>query len=187
MAVMPLEAAVETSIYEHLAMARDDARNQTGEQKRNRGVCKARRKQSFVGEWAISACEGHNMVKSQPDICVYTTLHGLQLEYAEGLCRKRENNGLFCFRSNKRWQSAVTYLESHESIPLLKKSGGKYAETHHMIELNKQSPQSLQSWNVIVVCPTCHKTLHFGDVKAELLDPGWRVVVNGQTHQWSKP
>lgn len=313
------------------------------------------------------------MVKSLPDICVYTTLHGLQLVYAERLCRKRESSGPFCFRSNKKWQSAVTYLESHESIPLLirnieddsptlavtytanltgvrfpddfesdadrrkwmldalwvqqefyeeqgrtpqefqddelepslkaktaflisnlrrirpvpisklrkadgdllsanykygyvlcrmptsgsqlyvtlttpwdgpdmnisedelvtldrkysgtpeytekvvnhvrrpsairdaiikrdgskcrlcgvdgfvKKGGGKYAETHHMIELNKQSPQSLQSWNVIVVCPTCHKMLHFGDVKADFLDPGWRVFVNGKTHQWSKP
>jgi 5-methylcytosine-specific restriction enzyme A len=34
----------------------------------------------------------------------------------------------------------------------LKKDGGKYAEVHHMIELNKKSPKTLQSWNLLVVC-----------------------------------
>lgn len=61
-----------------------------------------------------------------------------------------------------------------------KKNGGKYAEVHHMIELNKQAPQSLQSWNVIVVCPTCHKKLHYGNVKSEFLNPGWKINIDGK-------
>ncbi len=34
----------------------------------------------------------------------------------------------------------------------LKKNGGKYAEVHHMIELNENAPKTLQSWNLLVVC-----------------------------------
>lgn len=61
-----------------------------------------------------------------------------------------------------------------------KKSGSRYAEVHHMIELNKQAPRSLQSWNTIVVCPTCHRKLHYGKVKSEFLNPGWRLNIDGE-------
>jgi 5-methylcytosine-specific restriction enzyme A len=63
-----------------------------------------------------------------------------------------------------------------------KKGGGKYAEAHHMLELNKLAPHSLQSWNVLVVCPTCHKMLHHAEVKSEFLNPGWRIKVSGKEH-----
>ncbi len=63
-----------------------------------------------------------------------------------------------------------------------KRNNEVYAETHHMIELNKQAPHTLQSWNVIVVCPTCHKKLHFADVATSFLDPGWEVVINNEKH-----
>jgi 5-methylcytosine-specific restriction protein A len=61
-----------------------------------------------------------------------------------------------------------------------KKSGGKYAEVHHMIELNKEAPKTLQSWNLLVVCPLCHKKLHYADVKTEFLNPGWKILVEGK-------
>jgi|SRR5665647_710872 len=64
----------------------------------------------------------------------------------------------------------------------LKKDGEKYAEVHHMIELNKKSPETLQSWNLLVVCPLCHKKLHYADVKSEFLDPGWKIIINGEEH-----
>ena len=64
----------------------------------------------------------------------------------------------------------------------LKKDGEKYAEVHHMIELNKKAPETLQSWNLLVVCPLCHKKLHYTDVKSEFLDPGWKVVIDGEEH-----
>jgi len=60
----------------------------------------------------------------------------------------------------------------------LKKGGNKYAETHHMKELNENAPDTLQSWNVLVVCPTCHKKLHYADVKTEFLNPGWKIIIN---------
>jgi 5-methylcytosine-specific restriction protein A len=64
----------------------------------------------------------------------------------------------------------------------LKKDGEKYAEVHHMIELNKKAPETLQSWNLLVVCPLCHKKLHYADVTSEFLDPGWKIVINGEEH-----
>lgn len=63
-----------------------------------------------------------------------------------------------------------------------KKGGGRYAEAHHMLELNKLAPQTLQSWNVLVLCPTCHRMLHHAEVNAEYLGSGWRIKVNGREH-----
>ena len=60
--------------------------------------------------------------------------------------------------------------------------GEKYAEVHHMLELNKLAPKTLQSWNLIVVCPLCHKKLHFSEVKTELLNPGWKIILDGKIH-----
>ncbi len=61
-----------------------------------------------------------------------------------------------------------------------KKGGGKYAEVHHMIELSKEAPKTLQSWNLLVVCPLCHKKLHYANVKIEFLNPGWRILIEGK-------
>lgn len=59
-----------------------------------------------------------------------------------------------------------------------KKNEGLYCEVHHMIELNKAAPNSLQSWNVIIVCPTCHKKLHHGKTKTRFLNPGWELMID---------
>lgn len=64
----------------------------------------------------------------------------------------------------------------------LKKNGEKYAEVHHMIELNQKAPKTLQSWNLLVICPVCHRKLHYADVKSEFLDPGWKIIIDGQEH-----
>ena len=64
-----------------------------------------------------------------------------------------------------------------------KKDGSLYAETHHMIELNKQAPQTMQSWNVLVLCPLCHKKMHYAaDVKSEFLGAGWKITLDGKEH-----
>lgn len=65
-----------------------------------------------------------------------------------------------------------------------KRNGERYAEVHHMYELCNRAPGTLQSWNLIVVCPTCHKKLHFADVEVEYLEPGWRVRINDREYQW---
>jgi len=64
-----------------------------------------------------------------------------------------------------------------------KKNGGRYAETHHMIELSEKAPQTLQSWNVLVLCPTCHRKLHYADVDVEYLGNSWRIQINGEFYE----
>ena len=49
-----------------------------------------------------------------------------------------------------------------------------------MKELNEDAPDTLQSWNVIVVCPTCHKKLHYADVETEFLNPGWKIILDNK-------
>jgi len=64
----------------------------------------------------------------------------------------------------------------------LKKNGEKYAEVHYMIEFNQKTPETLQSWNLLVVCPVYHKKLHYADVKSDFLDPGWRITIDDQEY-----
>lgn len=64
----------------------------------------------------------------------------------------------------------------------LKKTGENYCELHHMIELNKLAPNTLQSWNILVVCPNCHRQLHYGNVMTEFLNPGWKIIIDGVEH-----
>ncbi|MBT3337415.1 MAG: hypothetical protein HN855_16705 [Anaerolineae bacterium] len=45
------------------------------------------------------------------------------------------------------------------------KNGNLYIEAHHIIELHELIPNSYCSDNIVVVCPTCHRKLHYGDVK----------------------
>lgn len=44
------------------------------------------------------------------------------------------------------------------------KNGNLYAEAHHIIELHKLHRGSYCSDNIIVVCPNCHRMLHYADV-----------------------
>ncbi len=64
----------------------------------------------------------------------------------------------------------------------IKRTGDRYCELHHMVELNNQAPRSLQSWNVIVLCPTCHKQMHHGNVETEYLGNSWSIVIDGRQY-----
>lgn len=63
-----------------------------------------------------------------------------------------------------------------------KKDGSIYAETHHIIELNKHAPKTLQSWNILVLCPTCHMKMHYAEVHYKPLGKGWRIILEGEDH-----
>jgi len=63
------------------------------------------------------------------------------------------------------------------------KNGSEYCELHHMIEINSQAPKTLQSWNTLILCPNCHRQMHYGDVSTKFLNPGWEVRIDDVTHQ----
>jgi len=65
-----------------------------------------------------------------------------------------------------------------------KKSGGKYVEVHHLVELHKLMPGSLVSENILVVCANCHRKLHYADVEMRASSPRiLRITVNGIDHR----
>lgn len=67
-------------------------------------------------------------------------------------------------------------------VGFLKKTGETYCELHHMIELNNLAPNTLQSWNILVVCPNCHRQLHYGNVSTEFLNPRWKIIIEDVEH-----
>ena len=64
----------------------------------------------------------------------------------------------------------------------LKRDGGRYAEVHHVEELSTGMPGVLGSDNMVVVCATCHRKLHYADVAVSQSEGGWTIVINGETH-----
>ena len=64
------------------------------------------------------------------------------------------------------------------------KNGNLYIEAHHIIELHELIPNSYCSDNIVVVCPTCHRKLHYGDVTYHNLNGDQITMeINGFTHQ----
>ena len=63
-----------------------------------------------------------------------------------------------------------------------KRDGSRYAEVHHVEELSAGLPGVLGSDNMVVVCATCHRKLHYADVAVSQGDGGWTIVINGETH-----
>ncbi len=57
-----------------------------------------------------------------------------------------------------------------------KRNGEKYIEAHHITQVALNAENSLCSDNVILLCPNCHKELHFGG-KIEIIDLGDRIQV----------
>lgn len=47
----------------------------------------------------------------------------------------------------------------------LKPDGTRYVEAHHIEQISTQSPGVLCSDNVVLVCPTCHRKLHYGVIE----------------------
>lgn len=44
------------------------------------------------------------------------------------------------------------------------RDGGVYAEAHHKEQLSELAPDAPS--NMICVCPTCHRVLHYGSVES---------------------
>lgn len=58
-----------------------------------------------------------------------------------------------------------------------------YAETHHIMELHELIRGSYCSDNIIVVCPTCHKKLHYAEVNYNIdLKNEIVITINGDKH-----
>lgn len=61
------------------------------------------------------------------------------------------------------------------------KNGSMYIEAHHIIELHYLIPGSYCSDNIIIVCPTCHRKLHYADVQYKLSEDSLITLQINQT------
>ncbi len=67
----------------------------------------------------------------------------------------------------------------------LQRNGTRYIEAHHILELHRLIPGSYCSDNIVVVCPTCHRKLHYASINYELLDDGRvEVCINGMAYHF---
>lgn len=64
------------------------------------------------------------------------------------------------------------------------RSGGRYAEAHHLRQLHELAPGSLATENVLIVCAGCHRKLHHASVRIEMTSEiTLDVTINGATYQ----
>lgn len=64
-----------------------------------------------------------------------------------------------------------------------KKNGSKYIESHHIYELHELIPGSYCSDNIIIVCPTCHKKIHYAKVLFEICEDNvFKININGNNY-----
>ncbi len=60
-----------------------------------------------------------------------------------------------------------------------KSGGGRYVEAHHIEQLADRTQGNLRTDNVLVVCPTCHKKLHFAAVEVVATKRNIKLTING--------
>ena len=67
------------------------------------------------------------------------------------------------------------------------RNGTFYIEAHHISELHRLLPGSYCSDNIVVVCATCHRKLHYAQISYELInDTHIEVIINGKAHQFER-
>jgi 5-methylcytosine-specific restriction endonuclease McrA len=66
----------------------------------------------------------------------------------------------------------------------VKKNGHRYCEVHHLFHLSRNPPtECLAPEFLVVLCPTCHRRMHYADVGEPVRDPaGWRVRIDQGEH-----
>jgi 5-methylcytosine-specific restriction enzyme A len=66
-----------------------------------------------------------------------------------------------------------------KSAGFAQRNGSLYSEAHHIIELHDLIPGSYCSDNIVIVCPTCHKKLHYANTAYSCINErAVRVTIN---------
>jgi predicted HNH restriction endonuclease len=63
-----------------------------------------------------------------------------------------------------------------------KRSGEEFIEAHHIVQLSEKKEGSLCTENIILVCPNCHREIHYGDTM-EVLDNGDNFEISLSAHK----
>lgn len=66
-------------------------------------------------------------------------------------------------------------------------NGTRYIEAHHIIELHKLVEGSYCSDNIVIVCPTCHRKLHYAKVVYTTVDSNKiQISINDKTYSFTR-
>lgn len=104
----------------------------------------------LVGDLGITALDALNDFDAEPATRAITTGHSYVRDQ-----KLRE----------KVLRRASGVCEYCRQASFLKKGGGKYLESHHVIHLKNQEPDSLT--NLIALCANDHREVHFGTLKRQ--------------------
>jgi sporulation protein YlmC with PRC-barrel domain len=67
------------------------------------------------------------------------------------------------------------------------RNGTFYIEAHHISELHRLLPGSYCSDNIVIVCATCHRKLHYAKIAYKLVnDIHVEVIINGKTYEFER-
>ena len=67
------------------------------------------------------------------------------------------------------------------TLGFMKRNGNPCIEAHHIRELHELIPGSYCSDNIVIVCPTCHKKLHYANVEyRKVSETNITVIINGE-------
>lgn len=85
----------------------------------------------------------------------------------------------------KKLQNFTCQICSEQGF--MQANGTRYIEAHHIIELHKLLPGSYCSDNIIIVCPTCHRKLHYAKVIYSSMSQNQiEVSINSTKHIFSR-
>ena len=72
-------------------------------------------------------------------------------------------------------------------VGFIQRSGVRYVEAHHIIEIHELLPGSFCSDNIVIVCANCHRKLHLSNVNFERIrDKRITVVINGDRYEFER-
>jgi 5-methylcytosine-specific restriction endonuclease McrA len=67
-------------------------------------------------------------------------------------------------------------------VGFFQRNGSRYIEAHHIIELHKLIPGALCSDNIIIVCATCHRKLHYAAISYKIENTSDISICIGNNH-----
>lgn len=118
-----------------------------------------------VSSEELSKLESTSRIEQEGD--PITALKLLNEKYESCAPQKREklvnahiDRGQSIINALKRILGAVCQICGTEGFE--KRDGDRYIEAHHLTQLARSTSNSLCSDNIILLCPNCHRQIHYG-------------------------
>jgi len=67
----------------------------------------------------------------------------------------------------------------HEPLGFKKRNGQHYVEAHHVMPVSERQIGSLSASNILTACANHHREMHYGEVRVEITERHFEIVVEG--------